>query len=183
MLQDEDFKHDMDRGAKFRKHFTISDPADLDKATKLIAIRTSSDEAKKLATYIKENIISEFRSKIRARTFSFGGDTDVSSYEEIVSLMRNAKVVRNRRDGKASFKLVFSTVGMSEKISKGLIKALNSGTGIYNKENPHIIYPKNKKYMFIPGYRFAKTLAMQKSLATGKTYRGTLQNGGKMRGK
>lgn len=50
-----------------------------------------------------------------------------------------------------------------------LIVALNDGTGLYNKKNPHLITPVNKEYMFIPGVQYAKKYFMRKYAAQGKT--------------
>lgn len=165
------------------KKYTIRDISDIGKIKEQIAKDIMNDELIKFAKIVKKNVITEFKNTLSSGTSSsFGSMDNDKVYDDVLDALNSMKIERKYKGGilHLTMRIDSSSAG-SEAVRNGIIKGLNSGTGVYNMENPHLIRPKNgKKYMFIPGYRFAKGLARNESLPIDRpTYRTRLKQGQK----
>lgn len=140
-------------GAVDQRHYRVAGEEEFRKLILDIIDKETDSEVNELANLIKENIINEFILSTSTSSFSFLTADDVSTNDDIINAFQNMTITRRYSGGNKLYDLKIDTSG-SESLRKGIIKALNAGTGIYNEENPHMITAKNKKYMFIPGLKF-----------------------------
>jgi len=158
-----------------RKKVTVKNIAELDEAVKKVVVDNAKEETVGFIDMIKLHIENEFVSSIRTTGNQYmdsNYNVSDSQTNHIVSAIRNAKITKSYKNGVLSY--IMTIENTTDEMKNGLIEALNDGTGIYNKKNPHMIKPKGgKKYMFIPGYRFAKKLfdrEVKKNVGGRKTY-------------
>lgn len=120
-----------------------------------IITQEAINTVKKIAEQFKENMIYQIRSSLPSGSkisLKQGLDNDIKLRDEVIKAIESATLEIKTTDAGTTFSLVVDSENFA---------MLNDGTGIYNKDNPHIITPKpGKKYMFIPGIEFAKGLIM-----------------------
>jgi len=142
---------------------------DIPNAKLKIVTEVAKEEVVKFAETLKKNMIFQINSyPFKGKNTKFQPLTSGnkgSLRAKIISAIETAKITRGT-DENGNFKVSFG-------IDEPLAMALNDGTGIYNKNNPRPITAKgNHRYMFIPGYEFARSLMSQKLKSMGVTPEG-----------
>jgi len=133
---------------------TVSSEAELEKVTEKIIEKSITEEIENISKHIKRNVIEEFKNTLGSSRFSFSEKQGDLTGDVVLKALEKMKIVRDGyKGGKMRWRMVIPDEG-DERLKKGLIKALNNGTGIYG-DSKQPIRPKNKKYMFIPGLKFA----------------------------
>ena len=138
-----------------RRHFTIRNEKELEKFTELFVEKDMAARVKEFGEMIKKQILREYDESIAGKsnlTFT-GENVNAPASEAIREAIKRMKVQRVTEGGTRKFRMVLDSDDKG--ISKGLIRALNDGTGIYGKTKAPIT-PRNSKYLFIPGERFAR---------------------------
>jgi len=144
-------------------HYTINNINELNSVINKTVFTYGEEEGLKFAELIKRLIKEEFIGSLKLHT-SLKAGNDYTKAPEVIQALDNARITKGYKNGKMRFTV--SIKNDTSALKDGLITALNDGTGIYNKDNPHIIRAKPGKYFFIPGYKFSRSL--HKHLVTGK---------------
>ncbi|TRZ83631.1 hypothetical protein D4R86_00405 [bacterium] len=143
--------------------------ADLPKVMDKIVENYGLDEIYNFKELLKKALIIELRSLPPSKQYALnnyvtGKTKSKPLREEIIDAIEKgfAEAKRFQKNSLDDFNLKIT-------IRHPLAVALNDGTGLFNKDNPHLITPVNKEYMFIPGVQYAKKYFMRKYKSQGKT--------------
>lgn len=140
--------------------------------------KVTKDEAMMLKSAIIEGIIDELKSLPPSKHYwsskymkSTDGATKGSLRQQIIDgIERDNKVTE-------PFAIINNKASIKIRINHPLAYALNFGTGIHNKDNPHLIKPKEKRYMFIPGDKYMSSYYARKAVKMGLNTYGQWMSG------
>jgi len=132
------------------KKFTVANYEEYKQLKQELVTVLVRGQANQLAEILKKKILEEYQHAMAARVSSMAGisSDEASNSIHIIEAIRDMKVVKKYTGGKYKIQIKLKS-NATEALRKGLIKAINDGTGVFNEENPRRITAKNK-YMFIP---------------------------------
>jgi hypothetical protein len=146
---------------------------DIDKFMNSAESKVVEEQAMLLKSSIIEGIIDELRSLPPSKHFlaarAMKSDANASQ-----GSLRQQIIEAIERDNRVTKPFVIrnNEASINIKINHPLAAALNWGTGEYNKDDPHLITPKEKRYMFIPGERFMAGYYAKKAMKMGYNTKG-----------